>query len=168
MKKALQNFLRILLVILTMIYPCFMVMMSATGWMYNFKSGNYPELFRNFAMGMYLGGGLLCLGTILLFFGIKAKFWKINFISLSSAVIGCPLCMGILSKFSDYADQNFSGIGESMQPVSEMYHDRIFPVIFPAVLLAVLSVWQILDTREERIQERARIENAEAPKILED
>ncbi|MEE3405983.1 MAG: hypothetical protein VZR73_18075, partial [Acutalibacteraceae bacterium] len=59
--KKLQIFLRIILVITTLIYPCFMVMMSATGWMYQFQSGNYPPVFRNFSIGMYVGGGLLCI-----------------------------------------------------------------------------------------------------------
>ena len=168
MKKALQIFLKVILVITTLIYPCFMVMMSATGWMYNFNSGNYPAIFRNFSIGMYIGGGLLCFGTVLLLFGKKAKFWKLNIISMLSACIGCVTCMTILSKFTAYADQNFSGIGENMKPVSEMYYDRIFPVIVPAFLLAILSVWQIFDTRDERIQKQFELENAEAPKILND
>ena len=147
--KKLQIFLRIILVITTLIYPCFMVMMSATGWMYQFQSGNYPPVFRNFSIGMYVGGGLLCIGTIVLFFGNKAKFWKYNIISLICAFVGCGICMTILSQFTAYADQNFSGIGENMKPVSEMYNDRIFPVIVPAFLLGFLSLSQIFDKKFE-------------------
>ena len=168
MKKRLQILLKIILVITTLIYPCFMVMMSATGWMYQFQSGNYPAVFRLFSIGMYFGGGLLCIGTVLLFFGKKPRFWKCNIMALLTACIGCMTCLVILSQFSAYADQNFSGIGETMKPVSEMYRDRISPVIVPALLLVVLSVWQLLETREERLEEYWQKENAEAPKILHD
>ena len=164
--KKLQIFLRIILVITTLIYPCFMVMMSASGWMYQFQSGNYPLIFRNFSIGMYIGGGLLCVGTMILFLGNRAKFWKYNIISLICAFVGCAICLTILSRFTAYADQNFSGIGETMKPVSEMYNDRISPVIVPAILLAFLSLWQMFITKEEHFQERAELENAEAPKIL--
>lgn len=165
--------LRIALMLSTLVYPGFMAMMSAAGWMHNVESGSYPDIFRSFAGWMFTGGGLLCAGALLALLGAKPKLWVCNAAAAAAGCIGCAACLSSLYRFCAYADQHFSGIGETMQPVSQLYRDRLLPVLLPAVLLLVLSLWQIFDepAREYRIlrrREKEARESAPAPKILGD
>lgn len=171
LSKAGKIILRIALVISALIYPGFMAMMSAAGWMHNVGTGSYPDVFRSFAGWMYAGGGMLCAGTVLVLLGAKPKLWICNLIGMAAGVIGCGACLSSLYRFCAYADQHFSGIGETMQPVSELYRGRLLPVILTAVLLVILGAWQSFseDAREYRIarkREKEARENAPAPKIL--
>jgi hypothetical protein len=79
--------------------------------------------------------------------------------------------MSSLFRFCAYADQHFSGIGETMQPVSELYRDRLMPVLLPAALAVCLGAWHLFseesrDYRRERRAAKLAAENAEAPKIV--
>lgn len=171
MKKISQMFLRVILIISAVIYPGLMAMLSAAGWRYQVQEGNYPAVFGIYSFWMFFGAGLILLGVIFSMIGMKAKYWLMNLFSMGAGISGCVSCMTVLSKFTAYADQNFSGIGEEMKPVSELYRDRLLPILFPVFLMMVLSVWQFSDSREYRIhkhQLKFASENAEAPKILED
>ena len=163
--------LRIITFCLTLVYPGFMAMMSAAGWMHNVGTGSYPAIFRSYAGWMFAGGGLLCAGMVLALFGIRGKWWKCNVAGAAASVTGCIACMTVLQKFSAYADEHFPGIGDSMKPVSELYRERLLPIAGVAVLLVLLCVWQALaePAREYRIRkfrEKQAKENAPAPKIL--
>lgn len=173
LRKIGTFLLRAALVISTLVYPGFMAMLSAAGWMYNVRGGNYPDIFRSLAGWMFAGGGLLCAGTFLALLGAKPRRWALNAVALPAGCAGCAACLSSLYRFCAYADQHFSGIGETMQPVSELYRDRLLPVILPTVLLAVLCLRQIFceEAREYRIarkREKEIRENAPAPKILDD
>ena len=79
--------------------------------------------------------------------------------------------MSALHRFCVYADQNFSGIGDALRPVSDLYRVRLLPILAPALLLVGLSLWQVFseEAREVRIRkkrERDARENAPAPRIL--
>lgn len=167
--KKLRTVLCIVLAAATLVYPGFMDMMSAAGWMYNVNAGNYPEAFRAWAVWMYIGGGLLCAAAVLVLLGVRKQLWRLNYAAIGCCVPGLTACMVVLQQFCTYADQNFPGIRETMQPVSELYRDRILPTVFPALLAAVLAVWNLLDeeAREYRHVRKAAAQ-AEAPKILED
>lgn len=171
MGRMLRILLRVLLVITTLIYPMFMDVMSAAGWQYNVSEGNYPKLFSTFAVWMFLGAGLLTIAAILCFLGIKPNRWQCNAAAIGCGCIGITACMIVLYSFCAYADQNFSGIDGTMQPVSELYRDRILPTILPFAILCVLSVRQLMsyDARVCRRQKRdakRRADAQEAPKIL--
>jgi hypothetical protein len=147
----------------------FMAIMSAVGWNYNVRQGNYPDLLGVYSFWMFLGAGLILLSMILCMIGRKEKFYKLNFISVIFSISGLISCMTVLSKFCIYADQNFSGIGDSMKPVSELYRDRISPIIFPVILILILSVWNFINSHEYRIDlknKKLAELNAEAPKII--
>lgn len=165
--------LRIAVVILTVIYPAFMAMMSAAGWMHNVGTGAYPAMFRSLAGFMFTGGGLVCAGTISAMLGIRARWWKCNIAGIASGCVGCGMCLAVLRRFCTYADEHFSGIGDDLMPVSQLYRDRLLPILLVTVLLTVLCLWQIFTdpAREFRIRKRreqAERENAPAPKILGD
>ncbi|MBR1555328.1 MAG: hypothetical protein IJ644_08060 [Oscillospiraceae bacterium] len=170
MKKFIRICLEILLLIMAVIFGG-MAMLSASGWKYNVREGNYPEFFGVYSFWMFLGAGLIFIAVMLCFIGKKTKFYMLNLIALIPDIAGTVCCMSVLKKFCNYADQNFSGIGESMKPVSELYQDRILPIVFPAFLVLILAVWNFLESREYRIERKnqklAEL-NAEAPKILQD
>ncbi|MBR1529970.1 MAG: hypothetical protein IJ642_11830 [Oscillospiraceae bacterium] len=172
MKKFIERDCKILLEIIMLclgIKSECMAILSAAGWRYNVRQGNYPELLGVYSFWMFLGAGLILLSMILCMLGKKARFYKLNFISAVFSISGLISCMTVLSKFCVYADQNFSGIGDSMKPVSELYRDRISPVIVPVILILILSIWNFINSREYRIelkQKRLAELNAEAPKII--
>ena len=170
--KILKITLAVLLLASAAVYPGFMAMMSASGWVYNVREGNYPEVFRSFAGWMYAGGGLLCIGALLAVLSMKPKRWILAPAALGCAGSGLAASLSSLYRFTAYADQHFSGIGDSMQPVSDLYRDRLLPVILPAVLTVIFAAWNLLseETRDYRSQKRAERlarENAPAPKIIE-
>ena len=171
-QKPVKIILSVLLLLSAAVYPGFMAMMSASGWMYNVREGHYPDVFRSFAGWMYAGGILVCIGAVLAVLSMKPKRWVCAPVSMGCAGIGLAAAMSALYRFTAYADQHFSGIGETMQPVSDLYRDRLLPVILPAVLAIVLAAWNLFseDTRDYRSRKRAErlaAENAPAPKIIE-
>ena len=171
MKKFIRICLEILLILTAVIFPGFMAMLSASGWKYNVREGNYPEIFGVYSFWMFLGAGLILISVICCFIGKKSKLYMLNLISGILDIAGTVCCMTVLRKFCAYADQNFSGIGESMKPVSELYQNRLLPIGFPAFLVLILAVWNFLESREYRIERKnqkiAEL-NAEAPKILQE
>ncbi len=172
MKKFIERDMKIILEIIMLcsgaVSEC-MAMLSAAGWRYNVRQGNYPDILGVYSFWMFLGAGLVLFSIFLCMLGKKEKFYKLNYFSGIFSITGLTACMTVLSKFCAYADQNFSGIGDSMQPVSEMYRNRISPIVFPVILILILSVWNFLKSREYRImlkQKKAEALNAEAPKII--
>ena len=170
--KFLHILLTAALLISAAVYPGFMAMMSAAGWLYNVRQGAYPAVFRSFAGWMIAGGILLCIGAVLAVLSAKPKRWKLAPVSMGAAAVGLAACLSSLYRFTAYADQHFSGIGETMQPVSDLYRTRLLPVILPAVLTLVLAAWHLFseETRDYRSRKRAErlaAENAPAPKIVE-
>ncbi|MBQ7004450.1 MAG: hypothetical protein IJN57_10900 [Oscillospiraceae bacterium] len=167
--RHVKNCLRLVLGVTTCIYPLFMGLMSAAGWQYNVNAGNYPALFSTFATWMTIGCLLLAAGTVLSFFGMKHRFWRCNVIALACGVPGVIAAMTVLHRFTLYADQNFPGHRETMQPISEIYRDRLLPILLPFGLLCVICLWQLFayDARVYRSEQKKQ-QNAEAPSILGD
>ena len=52
--RILEIILEVLLLGTTAVYPGFMAMLSAAGWMHNVREGHYPAVFRSFARGRQL------------------------------------------------------------------------------------------------------------------
>lgn len=169
--KCTRIFLRVALVVSAAVYPGLMAMLSAAGWRYNVEQGRYPEIFTVFSGWMYAGGILLCTGTVLCLLGAREKWWQCNIPAIGLGAVGCGACLSVLHRFCAYADQHFSGLDETMEPVSQLYRDRLLPVLLPALLLTVLCVWQIILAapyrRRKRREKEARL-NEEAPHILGD
>ncbi len=169
--KCTRIFLRVVLVLSTAVYPGLMAMLSAAGWRYNVEQGHYPELFRVFSGWMYAGGILLCTGAVLCLFGAREQWWQCNIPAIGLGGVGCTACLSVLYRFCAYADQHFSGLNETMEPVSQLYRDRLLPVVLPALVLLWLCVWQIVlaaPYRHRKHREKEARLNAEAPRILKD
>lgn len=171
--KVTRGILKAVLVVTALVYPGFMGMMSAAGWLYNVREGNYEAIFRSFS-GWMIGGGVLVLAAVVLVMaGGVGKRWRWSVAAAVLAAAGGAACMSALYRFIAYADAHFSAIDGTMQPVSELYRDRLLPILLPAALAVGIAVWQILDdeSREWRIREkreRDARENAPAPKIVDD
>lgn len=165
-QKIIHTLLIVLLLVLFVLYG-FMAVMSAAGWLYNVSEGNYPDVFRSFAGWMYAGIVLLLAGVVLVLCGGNPKFCYLSLVAMPCAGLGLTACLSSLYRFCAYADQHFSGIGDTMQPVSELYRDRLLPLILPAVLCLVLAVWHFWseDARDFRNRKRAA-RDATAPGIL--
>lgn len=177
MKKQMPQVVRILLIVLLLfsgaVYALVMPQLSAAGWQYNVDAGNYPQLFAAFAAWMRIGSVLLCAAVVLCLLGQRVRFWLCNVISLFCGGAGFTSCMIVLSRFMAYADQNFPGMGETMQPVSGMYRDRLLPMLLPFALLCVLCVWKLASYdvqvyRKQKREKRRRKNEEQAPKILSD
>lgn len=154
--KKIKPLLYAALAVSAAFYPGFMDMMSAAGWLYNVREGNYPECFRVWAVWMYIGGALVCVAALLAMAG--SRLWRLNYAAIGCSAAGLTACMIVLEQFCAYADQNFSGVRETMQPVSELYRDRIAPTILPAVLAAALAFRHLL-CRKPAEQEASEILN---------
>ncbi len=173
LRKTGYAVLRGLLIVTTLLYPGFMAMLSAAGWQHNLKSqgGNYPdEVFAPFISWMYIGAALLIFGAVLCLLGGRLRLWLCNLFALFCACPGIAACMTVLYRFCAYADR-FGYSNQEMQPASEIYRDRLLPMLLPFFLLCVLALLQLFsyDARVYRKQQRdakRREQNAEAPKIL--
>ncbi len=173
LRKTGYAVLRGLLIVTTLIYPGFMAMLSAAGWQHNLRSkgGNYPdEVFAPFITWMYIGAALLILGAVLCLLGGKHRLWLCNLLALLCACPGIAACMTVLYRFCAYADR-YGYSNQEMQPASEIYRDRLLPMLLPFLLLCTLALLQLFsyDARVYRRQQRdakRRALNAEAPKIL--
>ncbi len=171
--KPVQMLLRVLLAVTTLLFPLFMGVLTAAGWQHNLKSrgGNYPdEVFGPFVTWMFLGAGLLTLGAVLCLLGARKRLGICNLLALVCACPGIAACMTVLYRFCAYADSHGYS-NQEMRPASDIYRDRLLPMILPFVLLCALALWQFFayDARVYRKQchdAKRRAQNAPAPKIL--
>ncbi len=169
--RLLHGLLHLLLALSTLIWPVLIDQLAAAGWRYNADEGHYPDVFHAYALWMSIGGILLTAGWILCLVGIAPKRSWCNAAAAGCAVLGVICCLCVLARFEVYADQNFSGIGETMQPVSTLYRDRLLPNLLPCALCVAAAGWQFFSekARDARSSARRRREerlNAQAPKIL--
>ncbi len=167
----LKLVLRVLMILSTLVFPGFMCGMSASGWLYNARLGNYPDQFLDYAYYLYAGAIALTLAVILCMLGIRETRWLCSAIAIPLGSVGMALIWSILSLFMTYADNNFSGQRETLQPISEIYQNRIAPCILPFAIMFFLSLAQLFsyDARVYRKQRRMkRLEKlyAPAPRIL--
>jgi hypothetical protein len=157
------------LMILTAVYPVFMVMMTGAGLISNKDS--YGSVICGY--GIYL----IASGTVMTAAAILCLFRKslANFISPLLSSAGFVLCMIITYKLVKHAESaGWSGVGRYENiPVSNMYKERILPTTIPFLLTIAISAIQFFsyDAREERrLRKKLRKEkeNAAAPPIIGD
>lgn len=157
------------LMILTAVYPVFMVMMTGAGLISN-KESYGPVIY---GYGIYL----IASGTVMTAAAILCLFRKIiaNLISALLSSSGFALCMIITYKLVKHAESaGWSGVGRYENiPVSNMYKERILPTAIPFLLTIVISAIQYFsyDAREERRRRkkiRTEKKNADTPSIIED
>lgn len=154
--------LRIILIVLTLIYPIFMVIMSGAGLVYN-SSSYGPELTRT--------GILLIASGIIMAAGSFLCIFRKNIVSVICSCCGFALCMAMLYKLTEHADSAGWTNKFTMEAISSMYIHRIVPTAAPfiiAVTLALIQFFSYDAAEQRRIRKKLKEEkkNQPAPPIV--
>ena len=166
-KHPYLNAAKAVMMILTAIYPVFMVMMTGAGIFYNRSS--YGSTFGNYGIILIISGAMMTAGAVLSLFRKNLP----NLISTFLSAGGFAVCMAILSKLVKRAKANGwhgSGMYENVS-ASYTFQSRLIPCILPVALALTISLCQYFsyDLGEERRERRRRKnerENAHTPSII--
>ena len=126
---------KILLVLLTAVYPMFMVLLSGAGLLYN---------YQNYELKVCIIGVLLIVSSVFLTASALLclpKNTRLNKLSVALSVSGLILCMTTLFELVNYADLN--GWNRNFKPISNMYKSRINPVFFQSLLDIIICYVQL-------------------------
>lgn len=162
-QKPIMTAAKILLIVLTAVYPFFMTMMTGIGILS--KSGSYGSKITFCGAALVISGASLTAAAILCLFRKSLP----NLLSMCIALPSFAVCMAALCKLVSHAESaGWMGHGMySAVPVADMYRQRIFPVILPFLLTITIAAIQYFSysAAEER-REKKRRKNALAPKII--
>ncbi len=168
-QKPYMTVLKVILVVLTLIYPVFMTMMTGAGIIHNKSS--YGEEITGLGVQLIISGAVITAGAVLCLFRKSLP----NLIAAVLSAAGCGVCMRALVKLVKHAkDAGWTGFSRyEGVPVSDMYKTRVGPVIAPVLLTILIAAIQYFsyDAYEERRLRKKRRqdkENAPAPSILDD
>lgn len=155
-------FIKILLIISTLIFPLFINIMSGIGWISTYSK--YGGEFTICGVIMIVSSVLMAAATIFC-------LCKFNISAAVSGSLGFITAMVILYKMMYYADERGWSDRFTMQPASDIYRNRILPTIIPFIFLIAAVVIQYFSYDEKvkrklRREEKERKENMPAPKIL--
>ena len=139
-----------------------MIPMAGAGLIYN--SNSYGISIRNSGIALIASGLIMTVSSVL-------ACLRKNIAALILDSAGFTLCMTMLFIVMNHADSSGWSDNYTMEPVSGMYFRRIFPVIIPFILTAVISIAQHLSpksakSRQEKKRLREEKENQPAPPIL--
>lgn len=154
--------LKLILALLTVVFPGFMVISTGAGLIYNRESYG-AELTRI--------GAAFIVSSVMMLGGTLLVCLKKNISAVISSAGGFAICMIMLCKLADHADRSGWSDKYTMAPVSNMYISRIIPVIAPFLLTAAIAMIQYFSYEAaEKRREKRRIgkekENAPAPPIV--
>ena len=154
---------KLLLIVLTAVYPLFMTMMTGIGILS--KSGSYGSKITFCSAALVISGASLTAAAILCLFRKSLP----NLLSMCISLPSFAVCMTALGKLVSHAESaGWMGRGMySAVPVADMYKQRIFPVILPFLLTLIIAAVQYFSysAAEERREKRRR-KNAPSPKII--
>lgn len=155
--------LKVILILLTLIYPLFMVCMSGAGLVYNSESYG-PELTRT--------GILLIVSGVVTAAGCFLCIFRKNIASVICSCTGFTLCMAMLYKLVEHADSAGWTDKFTMEAISSMYIHRIVPTVAPvaiAVTVALIQFFSYEAAEQRRIKKKIKEEkeNRPAPPIVE-
>lgn len=158
-QKTVITAAKILLVVLTAVYPFFMTIMTGVGILS--KSGIYGKTISGYAAALIVSGAALTAAAVLCLFRKSLP----NLLSMLTAVPGFAVCITALSRLADHAEKaGWMGHGAyALMPVADMYRQRILPVILPFLLTCVIAAVQFFSysAGEERREKKKKIEKAE-------
>ncbi|MDE6091962.1 MAG: hypothetical protein K2F73_03365 [Ruminococcus sp.] len=133
--------LKILLIVFTVVWSFFMVVMTGAGLVYNHES--YGQTIMQTGVFFIISGILMTSGTVLSLFRKKI----LNLISVILSCTGFILCMIMLYRLVNHADRNGWTDNFTLMPISDMYRTRIMPVIVPSVLSVITAVRNYLSDK---------------------
>lgn len=166
-KHPYLNTAKVIAVILTLIYPMFMVMMTGAGIILH--RDVHGAAFGRCGVFLIVSGILMTAGTVLCLLRKSLP----NLIAPFLSGGGFVLCMYLLGKLVARADANGwhgPGIYEGVT-MSYLFRTRLIPCIAPAALTVIIALCQyfsydLSEERRERRRQRLEKENAPAPKIV--
>jgi len=130
------------MLILTAVYPLFMVIMSGAGLIYNRNS--YGATLTAAGVLLTVSGAAMTAGAILSL--PKKRITAVLSLILTAA--GALLCLCMLHLLIAHADSAGWSDDRTMEPVSAMYRRRILPVLLPASMSAGTAVYRFLSCRD--------------------
>lgn len=165
--RAVLKLLQIALVVLLLIYPLFMDIMTAFGWLVNAQS--YGRAFKTYAGVTAVCALLMAAGTVL-------YFCKKDLAAIVCDVLGFGPMMAVLWRVVHIAETNgWGGQTEASFGLraAPLWSGRMWPTVFPFALLLLLSLLHYfscdaVSARHARRAAREAHENRPAPKIIED
>ena len=162
--QVLQIFLKLALVVTTLIYPLFMDLLTALGWTVNAHS--YGAKFRILAAVVAVGALLMTAGVILALCKKDIAALVTGFFPLMGAV---SIATSI-AEAAGWAPQSEAHLGRSAY---QIWADRMLPTIAPYCLLVAVALlhyfsYEASAARREKKRQKEEFENRPAPKIVED
>lgn len=154
-------------VILAFIFPGAMAIPAGAGIM-SHRDSYGDELWAQ-GLLLLISGAAMIVGALLC---ISRKELP-NILALVLDIPGIVLCMAMLYKIADHADRAGWSDKFTMEPISEMYKERLIPCVIPAALILVTALVQLFSeevtsARRQRKKLRTERENAPAPPIIGD
>lgn len=139
------------MLVLTAIYPFFMVILTGSGVVYNHRS--YGTAITCYGILLIVSGALITTAAVLcLFRGEKA-----NKAAFAADIAGFLLCMAMLHKLAAHADSAgwMGTVGKYRNiPVADTYREHILPVILPFLFILVISAVQIVNPSGEKKKDK--------------
>lgn len=129
--------IRIIMIILTLIYPLFMVCMTGAGLLYN--SSSYGEKLTYIGIFLIFSGISITSGV---FLSLSKKKLK-NITALACSLCGLIICLVSLYLLCIHADNAGWCDNYTLLPVSDMYRRRILPVIIPSAISTITAIFNI-------------------------
>lgn len=165
--QVLQIFLKLALVVTTLIYPLFMDLLTALGWTVNAHS--YGAKFRILA-------AVVAVGVLLMTAGVILALCKKDIAALVTGSVGFFPLMGAVSiatsiaEAAGWAPQSEAHLGRFAY---QIWADRMLPTIAPYCLLVAVALlhyfsYEASAARREKKRQKEEFENRPAPKIVED
>lgn len=160
-------FSKVILMILTAIYPFFMTIMTGIGIVSN--SASYGRMITGCGVVLLISGAAMTAAAVMCIFRKR----MLNILAIVISVSGFTVCMGALYKLVKHAE-NAGWMGQgaySLMPVADMYKQRIIPVILPFLLTFIISVVQFFsynaaEERRKKRQKNKKSKNSPASKII--
>ena len=165
--QVLQIFLKLALVVTSLIYPLFMDMMTALGWTVNAQS--YGAKFRILAAVVAVGALLMTAGVILVL--CRKDIAALITGSLGFFPLICAVSIAAsIAESAGWAPQSEAHLGKFAY---QIWSDRMLPTIAPYCLLVAVALlhyfsYEAASARREKRRRKEEFENRPAPKIVED
>ena len=136
--------LKLILAVLTIIYPLFMNIMSGLGMFIEWNDSGIVYNSNKYNSQLALCGWSLIFGGLALTLSAVFCILKKNKISIFTSLAGFILSMASLLKIASHADLAGWSNKYTLEPVSDMYTARILPDVFPFILCIIISIIQII------------------------
>lgn len=134
--------LKILLAVLTIIYPLTMNILSGLGMFIRYNGSDFAVNWEKYSSQLSFWGLAMVFGGLFMTVGTILCITRKNILSVIFSAAGFTLSGAGLLKIASHAD--FAGWSDkySLAPISDMYLSRNLPIIAPFILCTAISLFQ--------------------------